>query len=533
MELNQTGRYVMYLRKSRKDDEYGAASDEEVLSRHEQLLRDTAKRNKIIISAIYREVRSGDSISARPIMQQLLSELADGKWDGVLVVEIERLARGDTIDQGIVTRAFQESGAMIITPIKIYNPNDEYDEEYFEFGLFMSRREYKAIKRRMERGRLAASREGKFCGNKTPYGYKREKLLGESGYQLVPDPSEAEVVQKIFDWYVNGIPTSDGSRRIVGMSAIADQLTSEGYPPRYNSVWSHNTVSDLLKNPVYIGKITWGKNKALDCLQEDGTLRFRDHRQSQANVFDGRHEPLISNELYFAAQKRRHSSPHSHTHYVADCSNALTGLIRCQDCGRNLFFRKAGTRSPKNTMLCGNRNCHNIGCFYDVLEARIIDSIGIYANQQARQTKKPKRDTSLQTSIARIQKELDASAAQLDRIYTAYENGIYFDDVFLERSCVVKKKIEESRKSLQKLQADEKQQQQASQEQNEIIPKMLHLVETYWTLETPAERNTALKEVIDHIEYTKHEKSPKGGPFDNFSLVIYPRLFSSPFYFNN
>ena len=117
MELNRTGRYVMYLRKSRKDDEYGAASNEDVLARHELLLRDTAKRNKIIVSAIYREVRSGDSISARPMMQQLLSELADGRWDGVLVVEIERLARGDTIDQGIVARAFQDSGAMIITPI--------------------------------------------------------------------------------------------------------------------------------------------------------------------------------------------------------------------------------------------------------------------------------------------------------------------------------------------------------------------------------------------------------------------------------
>lgn len=527
MELNQTGRYVMYLRKSRKDDEYGAASNEEVLARHEQLLNDTAKRNKIIVSAIYREVRSGDSISARPMMQQLLSELADGKWDGVLVVEIERLARGDTIDQGIVTRAFQESGAMIITPIKIYNPNDEYDEEYFEFGLFMSRREYKTIKRRMERGRLAASREGKFCGNKTPYGYKREKLLGESGYQLVPDPSEAEVVQKIFDWYVNGLPQTDGSRKMAGMSAIAERLTSEGYPPRYNSVWSHNTVSDLLKNPVYIGKITWGKNKALDCLEEDGTLRFRDHRQSQANVFDGRHEPLISNELYFAAQKRRHSSPHSRTHYVANCSNALTGLIRCKDCGHNLFYRKAGARSPKDTMLCNNRECHNIGCFYDVLESRVIDSIRLYANQHMRKDNKRKRDTSFQSSINRIQKELDASAVQLDKIYTAYERGVYTDDIFLQRSSAVKKKMDDLQKTLQELQTQEAQRQQSDEQQDLLIPKMLHLVETYWSIETAADRNSALKEVIDHIEYEKHEKSPKGGPFDNFSLTIYPRIFSA------
>lgn len=533
MELNRTGRYVMYLRKSRKDDEYGAASNEDVLARHEQLLRDTAKRNKIIVSEIYREVRSGDSISARPMMQQLLSELADGRWDGVLVVEIERLARGDTIDQGIVARAFQDSGAMIITPIKIYDPNDEYDEEYFEFGLFMSRREYKTIKRRMQRGRVAASKEGKFCGNKTPYGYKREKLSGESGFQLVPDPEEAEVIRKIYDWYVNGIPQPSGSRTMAGMAAIAHQLTAEGYAPRFTSVWSHNTVSDLLKNPVYIGKITWGKNKAIDCLQEDGTLRFRDHRQSSVNIFDGRHEPLITEDLYFAAQRRRHSSPHSHTHYVADCSNALTGLIRCKYCGRNLFYRKASARSPKDIMLCGNHECLNIGCFYDVLEARIIDAIRMYADQNSKPVKKPKHDGSLQTSINRIQKELDASATQLDRIYTAYERGVYADDVFLERSSSVKKKISDLQRTLKDLQDREAKQKQADQEQVEMIPKMRHLVETYWTLSTPSDRNAALKEVIDHIEYEKHKKSPKGGPFDNFSLVIYPRLFSSPFYFNN
>lgn len=68
-------------------------------------------------------------------MQQLLREVESGMWDGVLVVEVERLARGDTIDQGVVARSFQYSNTLIITPLKTYDPNNEYDEEYFEFGL--------------------------------------------------------------------------------------------------------------------------------------------------------------------------------------------------------------------------------------------------------------------------------------------------------------------------------------------------------------------------------------------------------------
>lgn len=75
-----------------------------------------------------------------------------GQWDGVLVVEIERLARGDTEDQGAVAKAFQYSGTKIVTPLKTYDPGDEFDEEYFEFGLYMSRRELKTINRRLVRG---------------------------------------------------------------------------------------------------------------------------------------------------------------------------------------------------------------------------------------------------------------------------------------------------------------------------------------------------------------------------------------------
>ena len=50
-------------------------------------------------------------------------------------MEVERLARGETIDQGDVAQAFQYSDTKIITPLKTYDPTNEYDEEYFEFGV--------------------------------------------------------------------------------------------------------------------------------------------------------------------------------------------------------------------------------------------------------------------------------------------------------------------------------------------------------------------------------------------------------------
>ena len=127
--INNSNRYAMYLRKSRKDLELEEQEEGETLSRHLKILEDLCK-----------EVVSGETISDRPEIQKMLSKVNIGYYKGVLVVEIERLARGDSIDQGTILRSFKLSDTKIITPIKTYNFEDEVDEEYLEFGLFMSRR---------------------------------------------------------------------------------------------------------------------------------------------------------------------------------------------------------------------------------------------------------------------------------------------------------------------------------------------------------------------------------------------------------
>ena len=147
--------YCIYLRKSRADIELEEKGEGETLARHRKILETLAKKHNYEIGKIYSEIVSGESIALRPEMQNLLYDLEHGLWQGVLVMEIERLARGDTIDQGIIARVFRESGTKIITPNKIYDVENEFDEEYFEFSLFMSRREYKTINRRIQRGRIA------------------------------------------------------------------------------------------------------------------------------------------------------------------------------------------------------------------------------------------------------------------------------------------------------------------------------------------------------------------------------------------
>ena len=77
--------YAIYLKKSREDREAEARGEGETLARHRTALMELAKNRLLDIGAIYEEIVSGETIAARPKMQQLLEEVEDGCWDGVLV----------------------------------------------------------------------------------------------------------------------------------------------------------------------------------------------------------------------------------------------------------------------------------------------------------------------------------------------------------------------------------------------------------------------------------------------------------------
>ena len=186
---------AIYLRKSREDQE---ETREETLARHERMLLDYCKRNNLIIKEIYKEVVSGENIANRPEMQRLLDDVSKCKYDGIVVIEIERLSRGNQIDQAEILEILKKSKTKILTLNKIYDlsSDNEFDEDFFEFGLFMSRREYKIINRRLLRGRKQAQQEGYFIGTTTPFGYTKERQ--DKGFVLIADDN-AEIVRLMFN----------------------------------------------------------------------------------------------------------------------------------------------------------------------------------------------------------------------------------------------------------------------------------------------------------------------------------------------
>ncbi len=283
--------YAMYLRKSRKDVEAEQRGEGETLARHRRILNDLAAGMRLPVDTVYQEVVTGDTIAGRPQMQQLLNDIGQGMYEGVFVMEVERLARGDTIDQGIVAQTFKYTDTKIITPMKTYDPANLFDEEFFEFSLFMSRREYSTIKRRLNAGRLAAAKEGQFIGSIAPFGY--DKAHTAAGYTLVPN-DESEVVRKIFTWYTG--PDN------IGTTQIAHRLNELGYPARKGGVWTTATIQNIIHNPIYTGKLPWNRRQHVKKFV-DGQVSTARPRNKEYLLVDGLHEALVSEDVWNAAQE--------------------------------------------------------------------------------------------------------------------------------------------------------------------------------------------------------------------------------------
>lgn len=521
--------YCIYLRKSRADAEAEAHGEGETLARHEHALLELARRLHLDITQIYREVVSGETISARPVMQRLLAEVEDRRWDGVLVMEVERLARGDTIDQGVVSRAFTISGTRIITPAKTYDPHNEFDTEYFEFGLFMSRREYQTIKRRLERGREASVKEGKYVGNIPPYGYRRVKLAHEKGFVLEPDPDEAPAVRLMFDWYVHGAPGADGRLERIGCNKIARRLDDLHFPTRSGKPWSSCSVSDMLTNPVYAGYIVWGHRRNVRHVHSGNVSRSRPKADDYLKT-RGRHEPLIEEPLFDQAQALMSKNPPRPTNTVGVIANPLAGLVICSVCGRHMVRRPPGIKNPADTLMCPNRHCSTVSAPIVLVEDRVLKTLNEWVNADQNAAvrddahDRDHKKAILDTQLKHLTDERNTCDLQRARIHDLLEQGVYTVEVFLERSRALTAKAEQLDRSIEETKAGIADAQSHTLRLSDLIPLVRKVLNTYADCPSPKGKNDLLRKVVAKAVYAKSEKARRGGDPGTFSLEVIPNL---------
>lgn len=527
--MSQNDEYWMYLRKSRADQEAEQRGEGETLARHERILTDFAHRNHLTITKVFKELVSGETIDDRPEIQRVLEGVEHGKCKGILVMELERLARGNTKDQGIVADAFKYGNVLIVTPSKTYDPSNEFDEEYFEFGLFMSRREYKTINRRIQRGRYAAVKEGKWIYAASPYPYSKIKNPEGSGFILIPNPEEVETFLYARKIYKQGLLQKDGTKKYLGFSLLAQHLDSMHIKPRKGTHWTPASLRDMFRNPAPAGMIRW-KWRPYVTTYENGTKGPK-HRikDNDCELYKGLHQAIITWEDYQEILQIMESRSVPTLASNQTLKNPLTGLVYCQKCGQLLTRCSGNTKAGYYVLRCPNPYCDNISAPLYLIEEKILDGLEAWLSGY-KVTWDTVEDTIStlvlkENAIKKYEKELSQLEKQMNSAYDLLERGVYTIEVFTKRNQTLSQQIQESTNAIEKVKIEYQLEIDREKAKKDIIPAIENILEIYNVIDNVEVKNALLKKVIDHVSYIKEKPNKKGcGHVANFKLQLYPKL---------
>lgn len=357
-----------YLRKSQSDDP--TLTVEEVLANHEKILDEWTERylgGKVPEKNKFREVVSGETMKERPGILQVLRMIESPNIKAVLVVEPQRLTRGDGEEIGRLMKLFKYTNTLIVTPYRTYDLRDDYDWEAFERELRKGNDYLEYSKKILNRGRLLSVSQGNYIGNVPPYGYDKDWVM--DGKRKCPtlkiNPEEATVVQMIFDMYVN---------QDLGRNVICRKLDSMGIKPRKGKHWSPEAMWNMLENIHYIGKVRWNWRKTINIV-EDGEIRKTRPKTKIGEylIYDGKHPAIISEELFNAALEKKGSNPR--TKPDTKIRNPLASLLFCK-CGRAMSLRTYKSHNGKPRLLCdGQVHCKTGSCLFDELMERVCATL--------------------------------------------------------------------------------------------------------------------------------------------------------------
>ena len=458
---------AIYLRKSREDDEL----KEETLARHESMLLEYCKRNNLNIVKIYKEVVSGESIANRPEMQKLLDDVNNGLYAGVVCTEIERLSRGNQLDQCEILEVFKASNTKIYTLSKVYDlSKDEVDEEFFEFALFMSRREYKMINRRLQRGRNQSRQEGYYIGSILPFGF--DKIRGERGYILVPNDN-AKVVEFIFNQYLDG----------VNVATITNYLNNNGIKPQnHNKIWTPPTVRNVLKNKLYIGMI---------------------NTNNRDSYVKGKHEPIIDELTFNRVQEKLAKTPKVTNR--RKLANPLAGLVYCSECGRTMIRKINALKFEYIT--CPSLKCNTRSLKLETLESIILNELkkelkdfNYFLDNYGEKIKTEKEKVAVELGL--LETELGKKLGMIETACEMLESGIYTKELFTRRISVLESDIKAIRENIGKIKNAPLEDDTRAYKAIPILEKVL---DKYNDLDAK-EKNLLLKSIVERIEFTRLEE---------------------------
>ena len=475
--------------------------------------------------------KSGKSIEGRASFCRMMEDIKSGK-DGVAYVLVFKLSRfgRNAADVLSTLQVMQDFGVNLIC---VEDGIDSSKDAGKDAGKLMisvlsavAEIERENIRVQTMEGRIQKAREGRWNGGFAPYGYR----LVDGVLQINED--EAPAIRTIFEQYVNTDTGANGLSKYLETHGFQKLARQNGTSP----LFSATLIRAILKNPVYCGKIAFGRRK----LEKIHGTRNEYHQVPQENylLVDGLHEGIVSEELWNAAQVKLLAQSKRYepvNRNKTEQAHLLSALVKCPICGAGMYSNKCTKRKKDGTpyksfsyysckhrkMQRGQKCDFNKQIQEEVLDNAVVEVIiKLVSNPKFAAMMQEKINSKVDT-IA-IEQEITAAEKQLRQYYSVKSKIMEEIDTLDpdERHYIIRKsdlderlykmydKIEEAENNLMDARA-KKQAIEADKITGDNIYKVLICFEKLYNVMNPLERKKLMEHLISEIQIYP-ERQPNG-----------------------
>ena len=367
--------------------------------------------------------KSGKSIEGRLAFNNMIEDIKSGK-DNVSFVMVFKLSRFGRNAADVLSslQVMQDFGVNLICVEDGIDSSKDAGKLMISVLSAVAEIERENIRVQTMEGRIQKAREGKWNGGFAPYGYK----LVDGRLEINED--EAEAIRIIFDQYVNTDMGANGIARYLENHGIHKIARQNGKNPLFDSA----LIRKIVKNPVYCGKIAYGRRKT----EKVHGTRNEYHLVEQDDyiVVDGLHEAIVSEDVWGKAQVKAALQAKKYEHIHCGASehiHLLSGIIKCPICGAGMYGNKSIKHKKDGTKYkdfyyygCKHRNMtRGHKCNYKKqINEEVIDSA--VSEVIIKLVSNPKFATLMQNKInmkvdtTEIDREIKAFEKQLHRNYS-------------------------------------------------------------------------------------------------------------------
>ena len=461
--------------------------------------------------------KSGKSIEGRASFCRMMEDIKSGK-DGVAYVLVFKLSRfgRNAADVLSTLQVMQDFGVNLICVEDGIDSSKDAGKLMISVLSAVAEIERENIRVQTMEGRIQKAREGRWNGGFAPYGYR----LVDGVLQINED--EAPAIRTIFEQYVNTDTGANGLSKYLETHGFQKLARQNGTSP----LFSATLIRAILKNPVYCGKIAFGRRK----LEKIHGTRNEYHQVPQENylLVDGLHEGIVSEELWNAAQvkllaqsKRYEPVNRSKT----EQAHLLSALVKCPVCGAGMYSNKCTKRKKDGTpyksfsyysckhrkMQRGQKCDFNKQIQEEVLDNAVVEVIiKLVSNPKFAAMMQEKINSKVDTTA--IEQEIAAAEKQLRQYYSVKSKIIEEIDTLDpdDRHYIIRKsdlderlyrmydKIEEAENNLMDARA-KKQAIEADKITGDNIYKVLICFEKLYNVMDPLERKKLMEHLISEV----------------------------------